>query len=165
VLELIVSDDKGETWQHASHMASDEHVVFNETSLIETAGNDLIAFVRTASFDDHGVIIRSTDRGQTWDPWQDLGVIGHPYHAVTLPDGRVFLVYGYRHEPYGIRARTMDPECRELLGEETVLRDDGGSGDLGYPWACVTADGRILTVYYINHDDGTRYIAGTLIEP
>ena len=165
VLELLVSDDKGTTWRHASHMAADDKVVFNETSMIETRGGDLIAFVRTGSFDDHGVIIRSVDRGETWEPWQDLGVIGHPHHALALTDGRVFLIYGYRHEPYGIRARTLDPECRELLGDELVLRDDGGSGDLGYPWACLLDDGRILGVYYLNHDDGTRYIAGTFIEP
>jgi hypothetical protein len=44
-----------------------------------------------------------------------------------------------------------------------VLRDDGGSGDLGYPWACQLADGRALVAYYFNRGDGTRHIAGTFL--
>ena len=137
--------------------------MFNETSLIETPRGDLVGFVRTANLDDHGVIVRSTDLGETWERWQDSGIIGHPYHAVRLPDQTVLVVYGYRHAPYGIRARAYDPECRQSLGPEIILRDDGGSADLGYPWACVTADGRALVVYYFQTGD-TRYIAGTFLE-
>ena len=163
-LELLVSEDRGTTWTHRSQIASDERVVFNETSMIETPNGDLVCLVRTAGFDDHGVVVRSTDKGRTWQPWQDMGVIGHPYHALNLPDGQVFLVYGYRHQPYGIRARVLDPECTRFDGDEIVLREDGGSGDLGYPWSCLTADGRILSVYYYNLGGGTRHIAGTFLE-
>jgi len=163
-LDLLVSDTFGEEWEQVSEIAADAKVVFNETSLIETVGGDLVAFVRTADFDDHGVVVRSQDRGRTWDRWEDMGVIGHPYHALRLPDGRVFLVYGYRHVPYGIRARLLDAECTDFSGEEIVLRDDGGSGDLGYPWACLTADGRVLVAYYFNREDGVRHIAGTVLE-
>ena len=163
-IDLMISRDRGLTWEHGGPVASDERVVFNETSLIETAAGDLVAFVRTGNFDDHGVVVRSRDLGKSWEPWEDSGIIGHPYTAIRLPDSRVFLIYGYRHEPYGIRARVLDPECTQFDGEEIVIRDDGGNGDLGYPWACITADGRILTVYYINHSDGMRYIAGTFLE-
>ena len=164
MLNLLVSDTWGEEWEHASRIAADDEVIFNETSMIETVGGDLIAFVRTANFEDHGVIVRSKDMGKTWEKWEDMGIIGHPYHALRLPDDRVFLLYGYRHEPYGIRARILDPECTDFAGEEIVLRDDGGSGDLGYPWSCLTADGRLLAVYYFNQADGTRQIAGTFLE-
>ena len=163
-LDLMISRDRGLTWEHAGPVASDDTVTFNETSLIETLNGDLVAFVRTENFDDHGVVVRSRDHGKTWEPWQDMGVIGHPYHALPLPDGRVYLLYGYRHEPYGIRARILDPECTDFSGEEIVLRDDGGTRDLGYPWSCLTADGRILSVYYFNRNDGARHIAGTFLE-
>ncbi|MEW6752246.1 MAG: sialidase family protein [Candidatus Latescibacterota bacterium] len=163
-IDLLVSDTFGEEWEHRGAIAADERVVFNETSLVETVGGDLVAFVRTAQFEDHGVAVRSRDRGRTWEPWQDMGIVGHPYHALRLPDGRVFLVYGYRHPPYGIRARVLDPECTDFAGEEIVLRDDGGSGDLGYPWSCLTADGRVLATYYFNRGDGVRHIAGTFLE-
>jgi sialidase-1 len=163
-LELLISETFGEEWEHVSRIAADGQVTFNETSLVETAAGDLVAFVRTADFDDHGVVVRSHDRGQTWEPWADMGVIGHPHHALRLPDDRIFLLYGYRHEPYGIRARVLDADCTDFSGEEIVLRDDGGSGDLGYPWTCLAPDGRVLAVYYFNQEDGTRYIAGTFLE-
>jgi len=163
-LDLLVSRTWGETWEHRSRIAADDRVIFNETSLIETAGGDLVALVRTARYQDHGVVVRSTDRGHTWEPWQDMGVIGHPYQGLRLSDGRFLLVYGYRHEPYGIRARLLDTEARDFAGPELVLRDDGGSGDLGYPWACQLGDGRVLVTYYFNQGDGTRHIAGTFLD-
>lgn len=163
-IDLMISRDRGLTWEHAGPVAADDEVIFSETSLIETPAGDLVGFVRTGNFEDHGVMVRSKDHGQTWEPWQDMGIVGHPYHALQLPDDRVYLVYGYRHEPYGVRARVLDPECTDFSGEEIVLRDDGGSGDLGYPWSCLTSDGRVLTVYYFNQNDGTRHIAGTFLE-
>lgn len=163
-LDLMISRDRGLTWEHSGPMAADEQVTFNETSLIETPKGNLVAFVRTSNFDDHGVVIRSHDGGKTWQPWQDMGVVGHPYHALRLPDDRLFLLYGYRHEPYGIRARVLDAECMDFSGEEIILRDNGRNSDLGYPWGCLTADGRVLAVYYFNQSDGTRHIAGTFLE-
>ena len=163
-LDLMVSEDRGLNWQHRGVLAGDERVVFNETSLVETAGGDLVAFVRTAEFEDHTVVVRSQDLGESWEPWEDSGIVGHPHHALRLPDDRIFLVYGYRHEPFGIRARVLDPDCRSFDAPELVLRDDGGSGDLGYPWSCLTKDGRVLAVYYFSQADGARHIAGTFLE-
>jgi len=149
-LRLLVSEDGGESWRKGSLMVPADEVTVNETSLVETAGGDLVAFSRTAGFDDHGVVVRSRDRGKTWEPWQDPGIVGHPYHALRLPDYRVFLAYGYRHDPYGVRARMLDPECRDLTVEELVVCNNGVSFDIGYPWSCLTADGDVLVVYYIN---------------
>jgi len=44
-----------------------------------------------------------------------------------------------------------------------ILRDDGGNGDLGYPWAALLSKNRALVVYYFNTADSTRYIAGTIL--
>ena len=122
-----------------------------------------MAFVRTANFDDHTVIVRSTDGGKSFGKWESAGFQGHPHHAVRLPDGRVWLAYGYRHKPYGIRARVLNADCSDASkAPEIVLRDDGGSTDLGYPWATVLPGGRVLTVYYFNLESGTRFIGGTL---
>ncbi len=164
-VHLMTSDDRGDTWQYRCPIATDGKVTFNETSLYQTPNGDLVAFLRTADFDDHTVVARSTDGGATFAPWKDAGWQGHPHFALRLPDNRVFLVYGYRHAPHGIRARVLNPECTDFAeAEEIILRDDGQNGDLGYPWATLTQDGRILAVYYFHDQQGISHIAGTFLE-
>lgn len=164
-VHLMISSDKGTTWQDSAVIARDPKATFNETSMYETPSGELIAFLRTAGLNDHLCIARSKDHGRTFAPWEEVGFQGHPFHVTRLPDGRALLVYGYRHPPYGIRARVLDPECIDLLGApEVVLRDDGGAIDLGYPWATVLGKDRALVVYYFNQADGPRTIAGTFLK-
>jgi sialidase-1 len=162
--KLMVSSDKGSTWNFACNIASDSKVSFNETSLYETPGGDLIAFMRTETFDDHTALARSTDHGKSFHPWEDTGFQGHPHFALRLPDQRVLLVYGYRHAPFGVRARLLNSECTNFASSpELILRDDGGNSDLGYPWATMLSNHRALVVYYFNRADGTRSISGTIL--
>lgn len=163
-VHLLISEDDGLTWTYSCPIATDETVTFNETSLYETPNGDLVAFIRTAQFDDHTVIARSTDGGKSFESWQDSGFKGHPHYALRLPDQRVLLVYGYRHKPYGIRARILNPECTDFKSaKEIIIREDGGSGDLGYPWATMMHDGRVLVTYYFNKNNGLRHIAGSIL--
>lgn len=160
---LMYSDDGGINWTYSAPIAQDEKVVFNEASIYETPKGDLVVFIRTADFNDHTVIARSTDGGKSFT-WEDAGFQGHPHYPLRLPDGRVLLVYGYRHQPMGIRARILNPECTDFKeSTEIILREDGGGSDLGYPWATMMADGRVLVCYYFNIDDGTKHIAGTIL--
>tara|TARA_R110001592_G_scaffold79556_1_gene237676 strand:- start:486 stop:1652 length:1167 start_codon:yes stop_codon:yes gene_type:complete len=160
---LITSDDGGLTWDYRSPIAQDPKVVFNEASIYETPKGDIVTFIRTAGFDDHTVIARSTDGGESFT-WEDAGFQGHPHFPLQLPDGRVLLVYGYRHAPMGIRARILNAECTDFKeSTEMILREDGGGSDLGYPWATMMADGRVLVCYYFNVGNGIRHIAGTIL--
>ena len=161
---LFISSDQGSTWRYSCPVAADAKVAFSETSLYETPKGDLVAFMRTEDFGDHTAVARSVDHGESFQPWQDAGFQGHPHYVLRLPDRRVLLVYGYRHAPFGIRARVLDPECADLASaREIVLRDDGGNGDVGYPWAALLSKHRALVVYYFNSENGTRYIAGTTL--
>ena len=161
---LLVSRDQGRTWDYSAPVAVDAKVQFNETSIYETPKGDLVAFIRTAGLNDHTVIARSTDGGKSFT-WKDAGFKGHPHFALRLPDNRVLLVYGYRHAPFGIRARVLDAECTNAgTAEEIILRDDGGNVDLGYPWATMVSESRALVVYYFNKANGTRHIAGTFLD-
>jgi len=164
-VHLLTSPDRGSTWAHAGLVAADDRVLFNEASLYETSAGDIVAFLRTGHLDDNTAVARSKDGGRTFGPWQNAGFRGHPHHVARLPDGRALLVYGYRHAPFGIRARVLDAECLDVgSAAEFVLRDDGGSRDLGYPWVTMVDDDSALVAYYFNNADGPRYIAATVVE-
>jgi hypothetical protein len=65
----------------------------------------------------------------------------------------------------GIRARIRADGGRSW-GPEILLRDDGLTGDLGYPRSLVRPDGRIVTVYCFNGPrDEDRAIEATLWRP
>lgn len=162
---LLVSRDKGLTWTYSCPVATDDRVSFNETSIYQTPKGDLIAFLRTAGLDDQACLARSTDGGKSFRPWQKMGFQGHPLHALRLPDQRVLLTYGYRHAPLGIRARILNAECTDFAtAPEIILRSDGATTDLGYPWATQLDEKRVLVAYYFNVPGGPQHIAGTILE-
>ena len=74
---------------------------------------------------------------------------GAPGDLTRMRDGRIACVYGYRLPPFGLRARLSEDGGR-TWGREIVLRDDGGSWDLGYPRVIEHEPGRLLCVYYMN---------------
>lgn len=162
---LLISQDKGLTWKYSCVVAEDDKASFNETSIYETPKGNLVAFLRSAELDDQACIARSTDGGKSFGKWEKMGFQGHPLQAMRLPDNRVLLVYGYRHKPFGIRARILNAECTDFAtAKEIVLREDGGGYDIGYPWAVQLNDKQVLVTYYFNIDNGTRHIAGTILE-
>lgn len=161
---LLTSKDKGLTWEYTGEVAKDPKILFNEASVYETPKGDIIGFLRTANYDDQAVIARSKDGGKTFT-WQSMGFQGHPMNALRLPDNRVLITYGYRHKPFGIRARILNAECTDFkTAPEVVLREDGGNGDIGYTWPVQLDKDRVLVVYYFNKENGVRHIAGTILE-
>lgn len=162
---LLISEDKGLTWKYSAPVAVDEEVSFNEASVYETPKGDVVAFLRTAGLGDQACIARSVDGGKTFTAWEKMGFQGHPMQALRLPDNRVLLSYGYRHKPLGIRARILNAECTDFAtAPEIVLRTDGGTTDLGYPWAVQLDKNRVLVSYYFNVPGGPQHIAGSILE-
>lgn len=107
----------------------------------------------------------SDDGGRTWGPLSRVNDWGAPGDICRLADGRIACVYGCRMPPYGIRMRLSEDEGA-TWGREWILRDDGGSWDLGYPRVTEPALGEVLAVYYFNRADdpvqlngGVRHIA------
>lgn len=110
-------------------------------------------------------VFASDDGGRTWAFLSRVNDWGAPGDLCRLADGRIVCVYGYRMPPYGIRLRVSEDEGRSW-GSERIVRDDGGSWDLGYPRVTEAKPGEILTVYYMNTADdpvqlegGVRHIA------
>jgi hypothetical protein len=93
---------------------------------------------------------------------------GFPAHLLELRDGRILCAYGYRQKPYGVRATLSRDGGRSWdVANEIVVRDDGGTSDLGYPVSVQLPDDSVLMAYYFNQErsgepeSSTRYIAGT----
>jgi len=113
-------------------------------------------------------VYASDDGGKTWAFLSRVNDFGAPCSLVVMPDGRVVAVYGYRTMPSGIRAAVSE-DGGKSWGPELIIRDDGGSWDLGYPNAWVAGDGKVGTLYYFNSKDdkvqangGVRHIARSI---
>jgi hypothetical protein len=72
------------------------------------------------------------------------------------------MTYGFRSEPYGVRA-VVSKDNGATWSKEIGLRNDGGTWDLGYTRTVQRLDGKLVTVYYFNERaDSERYIAATI---
>jgi hypothetical protein len=94
-------------------------------------------------------LYKSDDGGRTWGFLSRVNDFGAPGSLVRMSDGRLVVVYGYRLPPFGIRAVVSEDEGA-TWGSEMIVRDDGGSWDLGYPNAWEAAPGRVGAIYYFN---------------
>jgi hypothetical protein len=175
----LASEDRGETWSFLSAVAQNPHPKgpsFDEHSLTRLGNGDVVSFHRS-TWDIHDAIwlSRSCDEGKTWKLERLNGVIGHPTKGVVLSDGRVLMVYGYRHFPRaGVRLRLLDPECRDIASApEFIVRDDavpadrppdkGMNTDFGYPDAIEIEPGLVLVVYYFPDPVAGGHIAASLV--
>jgi len=161
---LYVSRDNGETWAYRSTIAVDtkQKIHFEEPALLHCNNNKIIAFMRTSNAGDHLYTSVSEDQGKSWsEPLCRKEIIGHPTHPIKLADGRIFICYGYRHKPFGIRGRLMDKDAKGFISEEFIIRDDGFCTDIGYPCAVQLENSDIFVVYYFTNEDGIRHIAGS----
>lgn len=109
----------------------------------------------------------SKDDGKTWSEPVRTPIRGFPHHLLPLRDGRLLATYGYRYSPRGVRAcisrdggKTWDIE------REMVIRNNGLSGDLGYPVSLELGNGEVMTVYYhITRERRDCFIEGAVYRP
>jgi hypothetical protein len=114
-------------------------------------------------------LFASDDNCASWkyvcEPVVHTGAGSNPPAMVRLPDGRLFLAYGFRDTPPGIHATVSEDEGR-TWSDPIVLRDDGGDWDIGYPRAAVRADGKVVVCYYYDTEaDGERFIGASVVSP
>ncbi len=166
----LLSEDRGLSFAYQGTIAGgqDDGTGFGENTLLALANGDVVSFLRPEN--DPGKtqalwLSRSKDQGKTWACNPVPGVKGVPQKAFHLSNGNVFLIYGYRFEPsWGVRARVIDPECRNIAdATEIVIRDDGADADLGYPDAIEWEPGKILCVYYFSNEACQCDIEGSLL--
>ncbi|MFA5883479.1 MAG: fibronectin type III domain-containing protein [Acidimicrobiia bacterium] len=153
---LVRTTDGGLTWSTVSRVGPSPTVQSSTVRIHD-------ASLRTVARD--GRVYASEDNGTTWTQISNVGTTAGPNTLVRLDDGRLVAIYGYRSPPFGIRAQ-LSADDGATWGPETVVRDDGGSADLGYTRAIVRPDGRIVTAYYYNTDaQRERSIQVTILDP
>jgi BNR repeat-like domain len=165
----VRTTDGGKTWQFVAWIADEPQGYAIMPSTVRLGASELLSAIRcrdeTRAWID---TYRSLDLGKSWKldqtPAADLGE-GNPPSLIRLKDGRLSLTYGYRAEPYGIRAR-LSADGGRTWGREITIRGQGGGRDVGYPCSLQRPDGKIVTIYYW-HDKplGDRTIAATIWEP
>jgi hypothetical protein len=162
----VRTTDGGKSWAMVSFVTPEpegnDYAIM--PSSVRPDPSTILTAVRYRKFID---LFRSTDDAKTWvnfgRPAPETG--GNPPSLVKLTDGRLVLTYGYRLAPYGIRAR-VSGDLGKTWGEEIMLRNDGGSWDLGYPRTMQRPDGKLVTVYYFNTASGAeRFIGASIWEP
>ncbi len=156
------SDTRGEDWSLLNKTLSVDDKSLQEPSVACWPRGQFSVFHRTTNNDDHLIISTGPSVNELGEPYS-TAVKGHPYDPLLLPDGRLFLCYGYRHEPMGVRARVVSSLSELDAAPEIIIRDNSPSRDTGYPSATLLSDGRILVAYYIADKQGIRGIEGTIL--
>lgn len=163
---IVRTRDGGKTWSLVSLIgdepAADDYAIMPSTARVGPAA--LLTAIRHKGFLQ---LYRSTNDGESWqaDGAQVGTGRGNPASLIRLKDGRLVLTYGYRAEPYGMRAR-VSTDAGRTWQPEIILRADGGNTDLGYPRSVQRADGKVVTSYYYNLDPTKeRFIGATIWQP
>ncbi|MFC3053116.1 sialidase family protein [Kordiimonas pumila] len=164
VTRFFRSCDQGESWHYQEGYVSAGNVGLQEPTLARWPEGKITAFHRTKNNDDKLIISQSDDGGYSFGTPETVDIIGHPYDGLVLQDGRLLLVYGYRHNPMGVRARIVEQGQDIASAPEIIIRDDSPSRDTGYPSATLLKDGRVLIAYYIADDKGIRGIEASVLE-
>lgn len=182
---LIRSYDRGKTWEDISLIAKDERgklsmfqgTNFNETAVLDLGSGKLLAAVRGDSSyytDDAYMPIGgvgelllsfSDNAGFSWSYPKPSGIWGQPAHLLKLQNGDILCTYGYRKQPYSIKACiSKDGGKTWDLSNTVTIKENCPSWDMGYPASAQRPDGKIITVYYWIDNDGIRYIEAAIWE-
>jgi BNR repeat-like domain len=160
----VRTSDGGATWHFVSFVTPepDDNDYAIMPASVRLDSKTILTAVRYRKFIETYL---SKDDGKNWErvgrPAPDTG--GNPPSLVKLRDRRLALVYGYRVAPFGLRAR-ISTDQGSTWGDEIVLREDGGTWDLGYPRSVQRKDGKMVTVYYYNtKEHPERFIIGVTI--
>ncbi len=167
----VRTTDGGATWSLLSWIGPEPQAGFSiMPAAVRLSETEILVTVRMRDDERRWIgTYVSTDDGANWEylgeAVSDTGV-GNPPSMIQLQDGRICLVYGYRADPYSIRARISGDGGR-TWSKDIVLRDDGASRDIGYVRSIQRTDGNVVSVYYFTDEASgpERYIGATIWTP
>ena len=155
------SRDDGQTWGEGAIIDKGSH---NETAPLHLGAGRWLAAARGVPPRQGIDMFLSEDDGLTW---QNRGQVSlpsqHPAHLLRLADGRILLTYGNRApHMWGIDARISANEGK--MWSTPVRLIELAQADLGYPASVQTADGNVVTAYYLGKSkEHHRYHMGVQI--
>ena len=182
--QLFASDDNGANWDFYSEIyANETRLAASYPHVVMLPSGRWMCCLGMWFQCNEGVRTRFTsicysdDKGMNWtEPRQIHSWSTSPYPLVTN-DGRVVIIYMRRApSPTGMYAIVSGDEGQTwsdsfCLNDDTPDAQPLGFTDGGYPVAIEMEDGRILVVYYWQHDDpdiawhgGRRVIMGTFFK-
>ncbi|MBN1349345.1 exo-alpha-sialidase [candidate division KSB1 bacterium] len=143
---LLVSTDHGKSWGRSIEVAHG----LNEADYLILPDGDWLCAARSQKRDEQAIYTcRSKDKGESWSqPQRVTEGKEHPPDLTLLSDGSILLVFGVRHEPFGIQGMVSRDSGHTWLTTRLLFADDLPGTDIGYPSTVRMADGRLVTVYY-----------------
>ncbi len=118
---------------------------FEEPHAIYTGDGTLIVMLRT----NNGIYQCELAKGSdTFTPFRKICTAADtPPHLMQQSDGTLILTYGYRADPYGVRAR-LSYDNGQTWSREIIVSTSAFEWDMGYACSVERSDGAIVTVYY-----------------
>ncbi len=166
----VRTTDGGKTWNLLSWIGPEPEDFSIMPASVRLSETEILVTVRMREGPERWIgTYLSMDNGESWEylgkAVPNVGT-GNPPAMIQLEDGRICLVYGFRAEPFSIRA-TLSSDNGRSWGDEIVLRDDGASTDIGYVRAVQRPDGKVVAVYYFTDEASgpERYIGATIWTP
>ncbi len=177
---LIRSFDKGKNWGDIALLAEDINgsrsmfrgVNYNEVCVLNLGLGRLMAMIRSDSSyqseNDQYMAIGGTgeltqafseNAGLSWTYPEHTGIFGQPANIIKLKNGKILCTCGYRKMPFAVKAcvSSDDGKTWDILNTITI-KESCPFWDMGYPMSVQREDGKIVTVYYWNDNNKTRYI-------
>lgn len=145
--------DGGSTFEFLGWMGPDDGTRSVCSSTVRCSETKLVSAMRRKYPGNWVDVFVSHNNGRNWQFLSKVANTdrgdnnGSPPALVRMNDGRLVCAYGYRDEPYGIRAKVSSDDGQTWSGE-IHLRDDGLNWDLGYPRTVQRPDGKLVTCYY-----------------
>lgn len=157
---VLRSDDRGANWEHWATVAHDPaHILgWAEPGMCRLASGRIVVLLRTNArpnrFDSLWCTY-SDDDAASWERPRRTGLWGFPADVMQLQDGRVLAVYGYRKDPWGVRACISGDGITWEPADEFWVRT-GGAADpsfpqywhIAYPTVAQAPDGTVVCAYH-----------------
>ena len=165
----VRTTDGGVTWKLVSYIGPEPAGFAIMPSTVRLGTDRLLTAVRVHDEKENRIdSYVSNDNARTWTSTGSLADTGeyggNPPMLIKLRDGRICLTYGYRAQPYSMRARLS--RDGEHWGDIITIRGGAPTWEIGYPRSVQRPDGKVVTVYYYNdglHNE--RFIEATIWDP